>query len=216
MRDTVIVYDAGSTWMGKMEYGYKLIDLAKEARADAIKFQLFEGQEFIDAGNIPLRYDQFEDFYKYGLTVGMPVAASVFNKTAFEFITSIPDMHHIKFAYSMRHSPLVRGAINLGKRTVVTTNIHDSVNLPNADNLIKLCTAPRCKHADEYAILSKMNFDGLFPNRFQGFSDHSLGYLEAQSAVQHKAHWIEKHISLGFSDTYDCPDGRFALRGEEA
>lgn len=216
MRDVTIVFDVGSTWMGKMEYAQKAIELAKEAKADCIKFQLFKGKEYLDAGNIEMGFEQFGDLYQYGKTIDFPVAASVFNTEAYEFVLKYEDIHHIKFAYSMRKNPMVLSSLHIGRRTVVTTNIHDSYDLPNQENLIKLITAPRCKQADEYAILTKMNFDGLFPKRFQGLSDHSLGYLEAQSAVQHKAIWIEKHINLGYSDCINCPDGRFSLDPQEA
>lgn len=202
--------------MGKMDYARRLVDLSKEAGADAIKFQLFCGDEYTKAGNIEMNLLQFEEIYKYAKSVGQPIAASVFYKDAYEKVLDLPDMHHIKFAYSKRHSPLIYSGLNIGRKIVVTTNIHDSFDLPVDKNLIKLMTQPRCKQADEYAIVNKMNFEGAFPDRFQGFSDHSLGYSESQRAVESGARWIEKHITPGFSDCIEVPDGRFALVPEEA
>lgn len=210
-----IVADAGSCWLGRMDYAKRLIDTAKDAKVDVCKFQLFEGQVYRDAGNIEMRLDVFKDLYNYGKTIGMPVTASAFNKQSLELLTSM-DVHHIKFAYSMRGCrDWIQGALNIGKRVVVTTNINDAYDLPRHDNLIKLVTQPRCKHADEYPITTKMNFDQIFPWRFQGFSDHSLGFLEAQMAVSHGAVWIEKHFRLEDGDCDEVPDGRFALNPKE-
>lgn len=217
---TIVVVDPGSTHLKRRDLAEKLIDTAKKAKASCIKFQLFKGEEYTDDGNIELPLDMFKDLYNYGKSIGIPVTASCFNLQAFELLMSL-EVHHIKIAYSKRKRlDWIRGALSIGKRVVVTTNLHDSYDLPEHENLIKLVTQPRCKHADEYSVLTKMNFDGLFTHgdkkgQFQGFSDHSLGYLEAQSAVQHGAIWVEKHLRLNDSICSEVPDGRFALNPQQ-
>ena len=202
--------DAGSCHLGKRAYAEKLIDVGKECGVDVVKFQLF-GKAYTEGGNIELPHELFKDLYNYGKTIGMPVTASVFDEKALELLI-VMDVHHIKLGYSKRKQyGWIDGALNIGKKVVVTTNIHDAFDLPKHENLIKLITQPRCKHADEYAIVTKMHFEGLFDSRFEGFSDHSLGYMESSLAVSHGATWIEKHFRLDDEECDRVPDGRFAL-----
>ncbi len=204
-----IIADPGSTWMGKKKYGCELIDVAKEAKCDAIKFQLFEGEAYRQSGNIELPMDLFTEFYQYGKQIGFPVTASVFDAKRLEFLMT-KEVHHIKFGYSQRYEKSIQGLLKTGYRVVVTLNYWDSFQIENNPQLIKLYTQIE-EGKTCYPALKENNFEGLFPHIFQGFSDHSLGNLQAQKAVQDGAMWIEKHLTLDYNDCLDCPDSKFAL-----
>lgn len=210
----IIVCDPGSCWMGKKEFAQRLIVAAKEAGCDAVKFQLFEGEEFRKAGNIEMPLSLFYELQRVGRTEGIPVTASVFNQRSLEALLA-DDCHHIKFAYSQRHElKRIEQALEAKRKVVVTTHIMDKDIWPKHPNLIKLFVASD-SHGPLYPCNFELNFDGLFPDRFRGFSDHTLGSNQAVKAVNAGATWIEKHIRLDNAECEEVPDGRFALRPDE-
>ena len=206
-----IICDVGSTWMGKKAYAKELIHIAQDAGADAVKCQLFEGEEYKQAGNIEMPHDLFRELYQYGVEQGFPVTASVFNKKALELLLPMK-LHHIKFSYSQRNqSELIHLAIKNNHKVVVSSGVMDA-DLPK--EVIKLYIALE-NGQPVYPNCREENFEGLFPMRFQGFSDHSLGYRQAVKAVQSGAYFIEKHIRPSYSECDSVPDGKFALKPRE-
>jgi sialic acid synthase SpsE len=205
-----IVFDPGSTHMGDRKKAKELIDVAARAGADAIKFQMFPAtNEQKAAGNIALPYDWFGELWKYGRSKKIPVTASVWDKQGIE-ILNYHKVMFIKFSYSQQNQlSYIQGLLNTGKTVVVSTDVMKLYALPTHKNIVPMFCQP------VYPTMTKTNFDDLFPP-FQGFSDHSLGTTEAVQAVKHGATWIEKHITLNYTDCLDTPDGKFALLPDQA
>ena len=213
VKPCTIVFDPGSTHCGKKDYAFRLIELASEAGADAIKFQLFpKTPEFTASGNIPMSYDWFPELVRYASKLKRPiiVSASVFDFQAVELVNRYRPPF-IKFAYSQRgKKEWIEGLLSIGATVVVSTDVMHRDGLQDHKGLIKLFCQPI------YPTMHKTHFENLFPNMFWGFSDHSLGIQESVDAVKAGAKWIEKHITLPYLDCLSCPDGKFALSGEEA
>jgi N,N'-diacetyllegionaminate synthase len=208
MSDVTIVLDPGSTHMGKQAYGMELIDIAEEAGA-LIKFQLFpNAKEYTDSGNVHLKMDLFQSLYNYGKKKGTLITASVFGDKELEYLAGF-DVPFVKFSHSKREwLTKIKGCLGFGVKVVVSTDCSSDRLLPRHNNLVKLFCIPEYPHTDFIC------FDGLFP-RFDGFSDHTLGYEQTLNAVKAGANWIEKHITLDYDDV-DCPDRGFALTRKEA
>lgn len=204
-----IVLDPGSTHMGDKRLAKELIDKAAEAGADYIKFQLFPNdKKYTESGNIPLPYDWFPELKKYARGK-IKVTASAFDKQGLDILRAC-EVDFYKFAYSQQDQlNYIQGLLNVGKTVVVSTDVMNLYKLPSHKNLVSLFCQPI------YPTMHKTNFDDLFPP-FQGFSDHSLGISESVEAAKAGAKWIEKHMTLQYTDCLDTPDGKFALLPDQA
>jgi sialic acid synthase SpsE len=205
--DLQVVVDPGSTHCGKREYAEELIRVASECKCDAIKFQLFRQREFPQ--NIELNRDLFITLIKYAAEQHIKIAASVFDQAALELLLNpkyVDDIAFIKFAYSRRNDvDQITQCLRIGRKVVVSTDVMGSFDFPDDPKLVKLFCEPI------YPVTTRTNFEGMFPALFDGYSDHHLGWGTAVEAVEMGAMWIEKHITLPYTDCMRTPDGKIGL-----
>lgn len=214
MKEIVIVADPGSTHMGKLSYAKELMDVALMAGASCIKFQLFKGEEFTSCGNIELNYEMFPELVAYSQQIGIPIAASIFDKKALELALTTKNIHHVKFGYSKRYDyESIQAALTIGRRVVTTTDEFAMRKLPKHKKLIKLFVA-QIDGKTLYPCRFQLNFHNMFPEYYDGFSDHTLDNTVAMEAKKQGATWFEKHLTLPYSDIV-CPDAAFALKPDE-
>lgn len=193
-----LAFDPGSCHMGKMDYAEELICIASEIGADSIKFQLF-GEEFAK-GNVMLPMDWVGPLIKIGERNGIPVAFSVFDQKRLEYVLQFKTPY-IKFAFSQRHKvDTLQALLNRGTRCVVSCSPSDAHLLPDAPGLTKLICWP------EYPKMEVISWEGLFPQLFDGLSDHFIGHGQALEACKGGAEWFEKHLKLNYTDV-TCADG---------
>lgn len=197
------VIDPGSTHMNKKDYIEELVLRASESGASSIKFQLFPDEhEFTSSGNIPLARDNFEHAMKVG-EGKITVTASVFDEDSLQYLIGLKP-EYIKFAFSKRKSlGWMQKCKDANIPIVVTSTIWDEYHFP----VIKLVTSENGQTLYPNPYL--MDFSGLFPEVFQGYSDHSIGWHNAFQAKQAGALYIEKHMMLDKPDII-CPDAKFA------
>lgn len=199
---TRIIAEAGSTHMGKWEYCKEILDRCADLRIDAVKFQLFPNEEqFTKSGNVWMPPDLYLECVDYGQDQGVGVAASVFGENEFEFLikTNPP---FVKIAYSQKHrADWTTESLSHGIETIVSCDVMTDKQLPRG--VTKLFCIP------QYPVYFNICFDTLFP-RFDGFSDHTLGFDQTLEAIHAGAQIIEKHIKLNHADVV-CPDSYFAL-----
>ena len=204
-----VVADAGSCFCGRRDFALELVRVAKEIGCSVVKFQLFSGEEFTKHGNIEMPKDLFRECYLEGKRLGIPVTASVFDDSWASFLSTF-EVPFVKFAYSRRLDlAKIQGLLNIGRKVVVSTNPMDAWALPRHPNLVKLF----CPQVPEstYPNFMEIDFEGLIPERFDGFSDHSCGTKQTLKAVKHGATWIERHLRLTDEECDKVPDGKFAL-----
>jgi N,N'-diacetyllegionaminate synthase len=200
-----IIAEVGSTHMGKIEYAKEAVDRCIDLGVDAIKFQLFPNSEdFTKSGNVWLSPDMYLEIVDYADNQ-IDVTASVFDEDSYRFLLKTKPPF-IKFAYSQnRRWNWIDDTLENGIEAVVSCDIMSDRKV--APEATKLFCVPR------YPVYEKLVFDELFP-RFDGFSDHTLGYAQTLEAVLEGAKIIEKHMTLNHSDIV-CPDSYFALRPAE-
>lgn len=197
-----IIAEVGSTHMGKWVYCKEALDRCNELGVDAVKFQLFPNTDkFTSLGNIWMPKDLYLQSKEYGDEIGIQVSASVFGPEELTFLLST-NPEFVKFAYSMKQSYFdIQTAQTFGTEAIVSCDVMSDADIPA--NCTKLFCIP------QYPVYSQVSFEGIFP-RFQGFSDHTLGFNQTLEAILAGATTIEKHITLNHSDI-QCPDSRFAL-----
>lgn len=194
--------DPGSTHMNKKEYVEEIVKRSLDAGASSIKFQLFPDlPEFTSTGNIALSKDNFEHALKVGQG---KVTASVFDSDSLQYLISLQPPY-LKFAFSKRNwTTAMVECLNAQIPIVVTATIWDNIG----PGITKLTTAYQGEET-LYPNPYMMDFSGLFPEYFQGYSDHSIGWHNAFTAKLAGCGWLEKHMMLEKSDIL-CPDAKFA------
>lgn len=235
-----VIAEAGSNHNGSLGQAMRLIDVAAEAGADAVKFQLFRADRLYPEtagvsgylGNakpiyqiiaeMQLPYDWLPRLASRCVERRVEFLASVFDEESADRIE--PYVNAFKIAsYEMTHLPLVQHVARKGKPIIISTGTADlseveetvrSVHETGNSHLILMqCTAAYP------APLDALNLRAVttLRERFEvpvGFSDHSRDPLVAPlAAVACGAAVLEKHFTL--SNAMPGPDHRFAVEPAE-
>jgi len=235
-----IIAEAGSNHNGSLEQAQRLIDVAVEAKADAVKFQLFRAKTVYpkNAGRSQyLNLDrpihdiiaEMEMPYEW-----LPQLAAYCHEKAIIFLCSVTDDESIghldpwipayKIAsYEMTHIPLVRSVARMGKPVIMSTGtanleeVAESVEVfletGNSDLMLMQCTGSYPAPLDSLNLKSVITMKQAFGVPV-GFSDHSLDALTGPvGAVSIGANLLEKHYTL--SKRLPGPDHAFSLEPSE-
>jgi sialic acid synthase SpsE len=150
-----IIAEAGSNHDGKLEQACQLIDVAADAGADAIKFQLFTAEkiaartkqdivklrdQFGEFGsNLYEMYkkmetpaDWFEELKVYSEDKGLTFLTTPFDEDAADFLEAM-DVPAVKIAsFEMVHIPLLRHVAKFGKPVIISTGMGDLADIEDA------------------------------------------------------------------------------------
>lgn len=200
MKDVRIIAEVGSTHLSRKDLIKEGIERLADADVDAIKFQLFPNLEkYTKSGNVWLSPDLFYYAVEVARHNGMDISASVFGQDELEVLLKI-DPKWVKFAYSKKEDEVgIRTVIHEGIEAIVSCDVMSDQRVPK--HATKLFCIP------SYPIYYPVRFEGIFP-RFDGFSDHTMGFDITLDSVAQGAKIIEKHVKLVDSG---CPDCAFAL-----
>ena len=220
---TLVIAEIGTSHGGSLEKAKKLIDGAKEAGADIIKFQWVYAEEILHpntgfvnlpTGKIPL-YERFKelevkpeffrDCLEYTKSLGAKFMCSPFGlRSLHELIQIQPD--YIKIASpELNHYPLLKELKNsnpgipvvLSSGVSTKEDIQKALGITGTKNVTLLhCITSYPAPEDEYNVRLINTLSRNF-NIATGISDHSLDpVLVPCLAVSQGAQMIEKHITL--------------------
>jgi N,N'-diacetyllegionaminate synthase len=201
MDKVTVCLDPGSCHMGRLEYAVELVELAIEAGADYIKFQMGT-----HSPNIPLDRN-FWPILKFHAGDKIGLTASAFTEDTFNFLLE-QNVPFMKFAFSQKNKlQEIRTCLDRGIRTVVSCDVLTQAEVP--DECIKLFCLPM------YPVPFQVDIREIMATGyFDGFSDHSLGWMQSYNATLAGARWIEKHFTLNRPDII-CPDHYFSVRPKD-
>jgi len=205
-----IIVDPGSCHLGSVNKTYHLIEHAKDAGADAIKFQLFKEEVPFVPPNIMLPWDWFPKLVEYGNNIGIEVFASFFHWDAYKVIRDA-GCKSIKFAYGMRgqvQSYWLSGVLAQFDTAYVSNDFMEWHPTKIADTKIK-----RLWCIPQYPVPFQVDFTDKF-KRFDGFSSHCMGTQQELMAMRAGAKIIELHMKLP-GQTNECPDALISKTPEE-
>jgi N-acetylneuraminate synthase len=196
--NTQIIVDAGSCHEGKLAQAKELIRVGASCGASAVKFQLFKNL----TPNIELPYEWMPELVGYGRLLGVDVFASVWDKEGIDALVKA-EARTIKLAYPQRHNKELLSAIpeRLSK-VIISGDIF-------TDWSEKVTTKLYC--IPEYPVKYQVDFDIL--DRFDGFSDHTIGIRQSANALCYGIKFLEKHFCLTGNEA--CPDAKFAITPKE-
>jgi sialic acid synthase SpsE len=224
------IAEAGSNFDQDLDTGRRLIDIAAEAGADAVKFQLFRADAlYPDRGAIhaafkavELNPDWVPKLAEHAAARNLTFMASAFDTQSLAVLESIDVAVHKIASSETTNLPLLDQIAATGKPLFLSTGMCDLVDVQEA--------VARClvRGNRQVALLQcgamyplpvehvNLRVMDLFRDVFDapvGFSDHSLGTHITLAAVARGAHVIEKHFT--HSREAKGPDHFYALEPNE-
>ncbi len=233
---TYIIAEAGTSHGGDIRKGYELIEKAKEAGADCVKFQIVFADEIIhpDSGLVDLPngktalFDVFrgleEDYTFYWnlknhcIKTGIDFLATPFGLKSASLLKKLnPDA--VKIASpELNHYPLLQEISSWNCPVILSTgvstvsDIEKALSITGTESYLLHCITSYPAPEEEYNLKLIKSLSALFGVK-TGISDHSKDPLlvPVLSTVM-GSRIIEKHITL--SNTTDGLDDKIALDGE--
>jgi len=238
-----IIAEAGVNHNGSLELAKKLIDVAKEAGADAVKFQTFKAENIVskeapkaeyqikNIGNDKSQYDMikeleltkdnFYELYEYSKSKNIMFLSTPFDFESADYLYKLMPLFKIS-STDLNNLPFLEYVAKKKKPIILSTGMGTLGEIEEAINTIKETGN------DDIILLHCItnypaSFESLNLNVIKtlkeafklpvGYSDHSLGLYAPISAVSLGAIVIEKHFTLNKEMT--GPDHKASLNPEE-
>lgn len=239
----LVIAEAGVNHNGSMELAYKMVDAAKKAGVDCIKFQTFKSSNLVsktaakaeyqknttgDGSQIKmlqkleLTYDEFIDLKHYCDKVGICFLSTPFDLESIDFLNSL----NIPFwkipSGEITNYPYLVSIAKTGKPVVMSTGMSDLDEIQEAMNVLFKYGASSIKllHCNtEYPTpFEDVNLNAIITmkNKFGcevGYSDHTKGIEIPIAATAMGATIIEKHFTL--DRNMEGPDHKASLEPDE-
>lgn len=212
-----IIAEAGVAHFGSEEKAYKLVDLAAEAGANAVKFQIFDVDAMIAKeledwkerlGSRQLPHQAFERIQRYCREKNITFFATAHDEPSLDFLISLDVPVYKVGSGEVGNWPYLTRVASLGKPMIFSTGMYsmdqigealDAVMVTDNTDVAVLHCVTRYPVPPEEASLGNI---ALIRDRFHvisGYSDHTEGYHIPLASVALGANIIEKHISLDFN-----------------
>lgn len=217
---TLIIAEAGINHNRDMNKAVALIDAAKDAGADVVKFQLEVGGDYCPS------FEQMRHLYLYCKGWKIRFACTAFDMASLEFLLEHTELDFVKIASKSLNTKLLRAAGKSGKPVILSTG---AMGLPDVEHSIEAITGGQ--YHEQNINLMLLHCVSAYPAPYEqanllaintlrkhfllpvGFSDHSLGIELPVAAVGLGACAIEKHLTL--DRALPGPDHVCSLNPEE-
>ncbi len=242
VKRTLIIAEAGENHNGNMDLAYKLIDVAKDAGADIVKFQTSinsisrcaqkaeyqkkttdENESQLDMVNkLRLGFENYKKLKLYCDKIGIEFLSTPFDVESVRFLASINVKYWKVPSGDILNIPLLEEMCKTPKPVIMSTGMctYDDIQIPMSiftSSGIREITLLQC--TTEYpapydsANLLAMQEMGRKYNVSYGFSDHTPGIEVPIGAVAMGATIIEKHFTL--DKNMEGPDHKASLNPGE-
>lgn len=211
-----IVAEAGVAHFGSFEKALKLVDIAKEAKADAVKFQIFSADELFSSSatnwkarlkSRELPYNLISKISEYCKQKEIIFFATAHDELSLEYLQTL-DPPVLKIGSGERGNWDFIGKIaSLGKPVIISTGMYEWEDIEKLDNCLRSAGNPQI--ALMHCVTSyptppeQVNLKSIGTLKEKlgcvvGYSDHTSGWHIPIAAVAVGARIIEKHISIDF------------------
>jgi sialic acid synthase SpsE len=220
-----IIAEAGLNHNGSIDIAKKLIDLAVEAHADAVKFQKRTIDKLAVKATLDAKDDRFPEFgstyreireflefdlnqYKiiksYAEQKGLDFICTAFDIEAADFLEELGIKIYKLASHSATNIELVEYLSKKGIQTILSTGMAELDEIRTAVEIFRKNNTPlvllHCVSAYPTPIdeCNLKMIDGLKKefNLPIGYSGHELGYLPTITAVAMGAKIVERHYTL--------------------
>lgn len=227
-----IITEAGSNHDGELETAKRLVKAAKDAGADAIKFQTFKAEKFASPQYAKEMYKTLEkhelktewhaEIKKYADELGIIFLSTPFDEGSVDLLDEIGVPAFKVASGDLTHLPLLEHIAGKGKPMIVSTGganlgeVEEAINtIKNRQNnriVLTHCVSNYPTKVEDANIRAMITLRDAF-HLPVGYSDHSLGSLVSLAAVALGACIIEKHFT--FDRSLPGPDHPFAMEPDE-
>lgn len=224
-----VIAEAGSNHDGSSEQAKRLIDIAAEAKADAVKFQIFKAERLSADRKIQELLKKFEferewvwELSEYAKLKNIMLLATPFDVEAVDLLVEI-NMPAFKIASGdLTNTPLIEHIARKGKPIIISVGlgsldeireVFDIIHSTGNENIALLhCVASYPTKPEDV----NLNVIRTLKQEFHvpvGFSDHTMEISVPIGAVTLGANIIEKHFTL--DRNLEGPDHPYALDPDE-
>ena len=234
------IAEAGANHDGELEKAFRLIDAAKQASADSIKFQTYKASKLTtktapkywdDGKNTETQYDVFKkldglsddnwkEIFDYAKTKNIMCFSTPFDNDSVDLLYSL-DVPAFKIASAdITDLPLIKKIASKQLPIFISTGMasEDEVSFAintiedqgNHEIIIMHCITSYPTKPEDANLEMISTLTKKFPDYVIGFSDHTIGTIVPVCSTFYGAKCIEKHF------TYDqqlqtSPDHRLSL-----
>ncbi|MFC1904272.1 pseudaminic acid synthase [Chloroflexota bacterium] len=240
---TFIIAEAGANHDRKLSQAKQLIDVAVEAGANAVKFQVYSAETIyskktpqfsylkeLDAGKSTydilreneLSREWLKELYEYCQKQGIIFLASPFDKEAIDQLQEVSVPAYKWASFEIVDLPLLKHVASKGKPMLLATGMCNLADIQEAvdtvystgnKDVILLHCTSLYPTKPNQVNLRMMDTIQAAFHLPVGLSDHTLGITIPVAAVARGACVVEKHFTL--SRKLEGPDHPFALEPEE-
>jgi N,N'-diacetyllegionaminate synthase len=217
-----VIAEAGTNHNGSVETGKRLIDVAINAKADSVKFQMIfpeglylprfyregryeDSQVFAQRVRTALTPDGYRALAAHAAERGIRFSASAFDRQGIALLDEL-DVDFIKIAScDLNNTPLLRAAAETGRKLIISTGMATLGEIEHAvsgiyaggnrDILLMHCVSVYPCPLEQM----NLSFIDVLKREFAapvGLSDHTESSLAAAIAVAKGVACIEKHFTL--------------------
>ena len=238
-RKPFIVCEISANHLGDLERALRLIDAAKAAGADAVKFQTFQVKSMVSDPDYVIPsgpwmgtavgdlYSQahtprkwHETLFAYARALEIEPFSTPFSPDDVDFLEELRCPRYKIASFELVDHELIRHAARTGKPLIMSTGMASDQEIWAAMDAAYECpqvTLLKCTSGYP-APVSEANLATIDHMQMMyacpvGISDHTLGIAVPVAATALGASMIEKHITLRRAD--GGPDAAFSLEPEE-
>lgn len=239
-RKPFIVAELSANHLGDLERALKIIDAAKWAGADAIKFQTFQVKNMaadpdkvIESGPwagspVGALYCQamtprswHETLFAYARAIEIEPFSTPFSPDDVDFLEELRCPRYKIASFELVDHELIRHAAKTGKPLIMSTGMAtdqeiwsalDAAEIGSGDVTLLKCTSGYPAPASEANLATLEHMRQIYCAAV-GISDHTLGIAVPVAAVALGASMVEKHLTLSRAD--GGPDAGFSLEPRE-
>ena len=211
-----IVAEIGNNHEGKLLNAYRLIDKAKEAGVDAVKFQTYNIKKFYSSdtdkkkikrlNQFRLSYDSIIKLSKYAKKLGLVFFSTPLDEESAVFLNKIQNIFKISSGDNDFYN-LIEKTLTFNKPIIISTGMLDFKGIKKLYQFIKkknfknqICFL-HC--VSSYPVpINELNLNSIrflkekLPDCIIGYSDHSDSIESCILSAHLGANVIEKHFTL--------------------
>jgi sialic acid synthase SpsE len=225
-----VIAEVGSNFDKNLDKARRLIDLAAEAGANAVKFQLFRADFLYPNGgdlydifkSIELDPDWVPILAMHATEQGLHFMASAFDLKSVDVLEAVKTPAHKVASSETTNLGFLHKLASAGKPLIISTGMCDMIDVEEAvnaclgagnDQIVLLQCGAMYPLPNELVNLRVIQSLARRFNCPVGFSDHTLGQVAAIAAVGLGATVFEKHYTLDKKGA--GPDHFYALEPNE-
>lgn len=225
-----VIAEAGSNFNQSLDTARRLIDVAANARANAVKFQLFRSDVLYPNGgelydifkSVELSQDWVPILKQHAEYRGLTFLASAFDRESVDLLDALGVAAHKVASSETTNLGFLHYMASRGKPLIVSTGMCDMVDVQEAVNICIAIGNTRVGLLQCGALYplvpeqANLRVIPAYATRFGcpvGFSDHTLGFATAVTAIGLGASIFEKHFTLDRNSR--GPDHFYAMEPKE-